>query len=133
MGCNNSTPCKLLKLTNMLDLNNDELLSLHRYIFETKFSEDAQEIAFTLHVSQIANKVLDEIIANAEKTFPDKAIEWKSWRILTKNRQEWKFIKNKIAHDKYWKEFDTNQKIKHLEILASPLTVSKEIIKELIP
>ncbi|MBM4208712.1 MAG: hypothetical protein FJ190_12195 [Gammaproteobacteria bacterium] len=116
----------------MLDLNKDELHSLHRYIFETKFSEDAQDMAFSKHVSQIANKVLDKIISKAEKDCPDKALSWEKWGVLTKERREWEIIKRKIIQDKYWHILDKNEKIEHLRMLSSPLIINDEAINEFI-
>jgi len=116
----------------MLSFSKDELLALHRYIVESKFSGDAQQIAYSALLAQIANKVLDAIIKDLDKSDPNEAEQWKNWRVLTKNKLEWSFIIEKIIQDKYWDELDTNQKLNHLRIIASPYVIPDNIISEII-
>ncbi|WP_036254776.1 hypothetical protein [Methylobacter sp. BBA5.1] len=116
----------------MLDINNDELLALHRYIIETKFSVNAKEIAFSPLLSQIANKVLDSIIADTAKQDSNAAVQWKNWRVLTKTRPEWNFVKEKISQEKYWSNLKSHEKINHLRIIASPYIIPDEMIREIV-
>ncbi len=116
----------------MLDINKDELLALHRYIVETKFSANAEEMAFSRLLAQIANKVLDAIITDNEKCDSNGAEQWKNWRVMNKTRPEWNFIKEKISQDKHWNELNTDQKMNRLKIIASPYIIPDDIIREII-
>jgi len=111
----------------MFDLTNDQLLALHRYIIETKFSMDSCEIAYAPLIAEIANKVLDAIIENCSTNNSKEYENWISWRFLNKNKLEWGILKKKIKKDEHWNSFYINQKFNHLKILASPFIVTEEM------
>ena len=50
----------------MLKINDIQLKALHRYLFESKFSDYSIEIAYSRMYSEIANEVLDTIIDNCK-------------------------------------------------------------------
>jgi hypothetical protein len=116
----------------MLDINHNQLLGLHRYIMETKFSSSASDIAFSPLLAEISNKVLDAIIEHCKNNNHKEYENWVAWRLLSDKKFEWPFLQERIRNNEHWKCLDENQKITHLRILSSPYIVTEEIFLEFV-
>lgn len=116
-------------------------LALHRYIFETKFGGDSiLDLSIAKFISEILNDNLTLIIRTLESEGKSEEVqEWEQWRILTKNRREFLLIskaidkyQEKIINPDETKEENTERLKNFISMLASPFTLTDEIVEALL-
>jgi hypothetical protein len=115
--------------------NYDELIALHRVVMEAKFSIDPNDPAIqgSPLVAIIADQVI-EALMNVEISKEGEAsrIKWQRWREISPERREYQIIQDKIRAEALWKAWSFDEQADYIKILVSPLTISEELINELI-
>ncbi len=115
--------------------NYDELMALHRVVMEAKFSIDPNDSAIqgSPLVATISDQVV-EALMNIEISKEGEAsrVKWQKWREISPERREYQIIQAKIRAEASWKAWSFDEQTGYIKILVSPLTISEELINELI-
>jgi hypothetical protein len=107
-----------------------QLLNLQRVLVENKFTANSPSINFTKGYSEIANSIVEDIIQYYKEVNDfESASLWIEWRVLDRNDKEVDIVLLKIKElVENWDELEKLEKIRVLEIFASPYLLDPELI-----
>ncbi len=107
--------------------------SLHKLLHTLKFHV-VEDDSFTSHSSQLSNIILDGIIKYYIDSRNEEEVKmWQKWRVLGKDRMEFKVIVNQLKKEKgYIEKLKYDEKIEVLKDFYSPFKISRELELELL-
>ena len=110
----------------VVDDRGNQLLALHRALFEAKFVRDPEDrdVAGSRFVAAIANRVVEELAA----TDPG----WVEWRQAEKHPARVDVVKQRIRETDSWQSWAREEREAYVKTAQSDLVASESLMEELL-
>jgi L-rhamnose mutarotase len=109
-----------------------ELKSLHRVLYESKFTKEPTvgAISFSLHIANTQNKIFD-LIVDEENT--KGADDWRKWQLIVDvDMHLVGMFRKKVANQDWWLKLNDSDRLKCAQYFFSPHTLSEKVATEIV-